>query len=200
MSLITQAIPPQAFELIRDRIGEILTTEINKQYTLTYDEELDIDAVWVERFIPFDKEEMPAINVTLISGNLSGHTQRNTDGQYTYAIDVYTKAKSRDDDPGDALATRRLHRLIGICRAILESPYYPTLAFTPPFIANRHCESISIAEPGRQDAVSAIMGRLTFVVRVPESMELKTPTSIAFSNTSVKINTTDKGYFYAAYA
>lgn len=199
MSLITQAIPPQAFEIVRDRIGAILADEINRQFIITGDAELDLD-VWVERFVPFDKEEIPTVNVSLVSGAFSGHTQKNTDGLYSYAIDVHAKAKSSEDDRGDSLAVIRLHRLMGICRAILENPYYKTLGFTPPFIMNRHCESVSIADPGRQDATSAAMGRLIFSVRVIENTELVSPAALYMNNTRVKLHETDKGYFYAAYA
>lgn len=199
MSLLTGIISPHAFEIIRDRIGEILADEIANQYTLTSDEDLNLGEVWIERFVPFDKEELPTINVSLASGAFSGQTQKHTDGVYTYFIDVYTKAKTSETDRGDVLATIRLHRLLGVCRAILENPQYKTLLFTAPFIFNRHFESLSIAEPGTQDAVSSIQGRLTFSVKAIETNELITPILLGIHDTRVKLNLTDKGYFYSVY-
>lgn len=199
MSLINGIIPQQSFELVRDRIGQILALEIANQFTLTSNSDFDLD-VWVERFVPFDKEELPTINVSLATGGFTGHTQKSTDGTYTYFIDVFTKAISTDDEKGDQMASVKLQRLLGMCRAILENPRYKTLGFDPPSIFNRHCESISIAEPGKQDATSSVMGRLAFSVKVLETVELIDPVLIGRSDTRVKLYETDKGYFYAFYA
>lgn len=199
MSVLNGIIPPQGFEIIRDRIASILADEIIHQHALTSDSDLDLD-VWMERFIPFGKEELPAINVSLASGLFSGHTQKQTDGTYIYFIDCHTKAASTEDDQGDRLATIKLHRLLGICRAILENPRYQTLGFTQPYISNRHCTELSIADPGKQDAVNSIMGRLAFSVKVRETMELIDAPLLARSDTRIKLYQTDKGYFYSAYA
>jgi hypothetical protein len=199
MSLINGIIPKQAFELIRDRIAEILSVEMANQFALTSNTDFDMD-VWVERFVPFDKEELPTINVSLATGSLAGHTQKTTEGTYTYFVDVHAKAVSRDDEHGDSVASIKLHRLIGVCRAILENPRYKTLSFDAPLIFNRHCESISIAEPGRQDAVSSVMGRISFVVKAIETVELLTPVLIGRSDTQVKLFENDRGYFYSVYA
>jgi hypothetical protein len=199
MSLINGIIPPQNFELVRDRIAEILTTEVANQFILTSNPDFDLD-IWIERSIPFDKEELPTINGNLATGSFSGHTQKTTDGTYTYFIDCFTKAVSTDDDKGDQLASIKLQRLLGICRAILEDPKYKTLGFSPPSIFNRHCESLSIAEPGKQDAASSVMGRLSFIVKVPETVELITPILLGRNDTRVKLFETDRGYFYSVYA
>jgi hypothetical protein len=199
MSVINGIIPPQKFEVIRDKICAILTDEIANQFVLTSDATLDLD-VWRERFIPFDESELPAVNVSVATGNFSGHTQVSTDGTYTYFIDVHTKAATTGDDPGDSLAMLKLQKILGICRAILEDPKYKTLGLTAPIIFFRKCETLSISDPGKQDAASAVMGRIGFSVKTTETVELITPTQLGRSDTTVKLYLTDKGYFYSAYA
>lgn len=199
MSLINGIIPNQNFEIVRDRIAEILATEFSSQFILTSNSDFDLD-VWLERFIPFDKEELPAINVGLATGTFSGHDQKKTDGTYTYFIDAYAKADSSENDQGDTKANIKLQRLLGMIRAMLENPRYKTLGFDPPSIFNRHCESLSIADPGKQDATSSVMGRITFLVKVPETVELINPVLLGRMDTRVKLHETDRGYFYALYA
>ena len=62
MAQIYNIIPVQNFELIRDRIALILATEVNNQFVLSGNEDINCD-VWLERSTPFDKIENPTINV-----------------------------------------------------------------------------------------------------------------------------------------
>lgn len=62
MAQINTIIPVQNFELIRDRIALILATEINNQFVLSGNEDINC-YVWLERSTPFDKIENPIINV-----------------------------------------------------------------------------------------------------------------------------------------
>lgn len=199
MSVINGIIPSQKFETIRDKIGSILADELANQCSLTSDPVLDLD-VWVERFIPFDESELPAVNVSLATGNFAGHTQKSTEGTYTYFIDVHTKAPTTAVDKGDSLAMVKLQKILGVCRAILEDPKYKTLGFDAPIIFNRKFETLAIADPGKQDAASAVMGRLGFLVKTTETVELINAPLIGRSDTRIKLFETDKGYFYAAYA
>lgn len=199
MSILNGIIPQQNFELVRDRIAAILADEFANQFTLTSNPDFDFD-VWVERIIPFDKEELPAINVSLATGVYANQTVKQTEGTYTYFIDCFTKAKTTEDDDGDVVATTKLHRIMGMCRAILENPGYKTLGFTAPYLSNRRIERIDIADPGKQDAINIRMGRLAFSVRVIETTELIEASLLASSFTTVQLHSTEKGYFYAAYA
>lgn len=197
MSVIPSIIPPQAFEIIRDRIGSILADELLNQSVLDANNPEIKATVWVERFVPFSHTEMPACNVMLSRGQLDGHSAIRTDGTYTYFIDFYTKAVTTAALQGDTVAIFRLHKLIGMARAILENPRYKTLGFVPPFIMFRRAGEITIADPGQQDAISSVMGRLVFNVKVTENTELIAPAIIAGYNTSVKLHETDLGYFYS---
>lgn len=197
MSQIIDPISSQAFELVRNRIGEILADELAKQTRITYKPELDA-TVYIEKFIPFDKIQLPAVNVTLARGEYDNQTAIDSDGTYRYNIDCYHKAPTTSTDAGDSLAMFKLQTLIGVCRAILESSKYKTLGFAAPFIMNRHVENIQIATPAeKKDTTSVVMGRLSFVVRVPEDVDTITPELIAGYDTQVKLGLTDKGYIFS---
>jgi hypothetical protein len=196
MAKITTLIPLQNFEKVRDQIAIILADELSNQATLAGDQQINA-TVSSERFIPFDKTSMPALNVLLSRGNYASGTTIDADGVYTYFIDVYTAAKTIGTTRGDTLATTRLHRILGLVRAILEDTQYLTLGFTRPSIENTTVSDISIAEPSNnQDAASIIMGRVTFMVRVTETVKLLTGVPLTLSNTEVKLGLTDKGYIY----
>ncbi len=200
MSLIQGIIQPQAFEVVRDRIGRIIAEEMTNQYNLsgiTPDPDLYVTN-WIERFIAFDKTELSAINVMLSEGSYSNQTQIQSDGTYRYFIDVYVNAKHKDGVGGDVRAMFKLQRLLGMVRAIIEDARYKHLSFPAPpgFVMNRHWESLQIQNPNNKelDALSSVMGRLTLSVRVPETTEYIIPTGGVNFITTVKLYSTDKGY------
>jgi len=198
MAKLLEEIQPQAFELVRDRIADVLAEEIAAQLDFTGDFSDDFNAegidIYCERSIPFDKTELPAINVQLAKGDYNNEDAKFSDGNYVYNIDVYTSSKSTEDDQGDRLATLKLHKLIGVCRAILKAPVYRTLGFQAPFIMRVTCGEFSIAETTKQDTLHTAMGRLLFNVRVPENVELQVAKVINGYETKWKIAESDKGY------
>jgi hypothetical protein len=197
MAILNQIIPAQNFEVIRDRIPVILVDELSNQATLTGNPDLNAD-VWSERIIPFDAANMPAVNILLSRGTSNFFTAVEGVYIYTYFVDVYTKAKSTDGERGGHLASIKLHRLLGVIRAILENPSYRTLGFPMPSLEHTAVTDIAIADPkNSQDANSVMMGRLTFTVQVRETTQLITPVDIAQSNTGVTIDETDEGYLYS---
>lgn len=198
MALLTLKIPEQQFELIRDRIGFILADEIAAQALIApVTPELNA-IVHLERFVPFDKTDMPCVNVVFASGSYGNQDVKNSTGSYKYNIDVYAKAKSTTTEGGDKLATIKLHRLLGIVRAILESPQYITLAFARPSLNRVTVVDIAVEQPqNTQDGSSVIMGRITFDVSVCESVQLLTGEDIGGYKTTVKMNETDTGYQFS---
>ena len=196
MGQIKKIIPPQFFEVIRNRIAEILVDELDQQVLLTYDTDLDA-TVYVERFVPFDNTEMNAINVSFSGGPYDNQTVRDVDGSYSYFIDVFTKANTTDADRGDTLAMFKLQKLLGVCRAIIQNPIYKTLGFQPPFIMSRQISSIAIAQPREGETLSVVMGRLILTIVAPEDIQLLTAKLIKGFDTQVKLALTDKGYIYS---
>jgi hypothetical protein len=195
MPQIPAAIPTQAFELIRNRIAEILVDELPSQATLAGDAQLNA-RVFVERFVQFDLTEIPAVNVSINRTAYSEQTQRNTDGEHTFSVDVHTSAKSTSAVRGDSLAIFRLQKLLGVVRGILEDSRYKTLGFAPPFIESRKVTSIEYAQPTEGDGTSTVVGRITFVVRAPDRSGVVTPELIAGYDTQVKLALTNKGYIF----
>jgi hypothetical protein len=197
MSIIEGVIPPASFEIIRDRIGAILTDEIKNQATLSNDSEINA-VVHIERFIPFDKTELPAINIMVARGNFEPQSVIQTNGTYLYNIDVYTRAKSDVAIKADSLSMFRLHRLLGIIRSILENSKYLTLGFARPFIVSRKVVDLSVHDPDSKDALSSVMGRLTFEVKAPERGELVEPRNFQGFDTRAKLNLGANGYYYSS--
>lgn len=198
MALLTEKIPQQNFEIVRDRIALILADEISNQSAILPATPDLNPTVWTERFVPFSHVEFPAVNVIFSSGNFVDQYTTHDLAVHKYYIDVYAKSPTIGSDGGDKLASIKLHRMLGICRAILENPQYRTLAFAPPSLQHTKVVDISIEQPqNNQDAESVVMGRLTFDVHVPEKMQLLTANNISGWETSVELNESLKGYEFS---
>ena len=194
-ALITESIPTQRFELIRDQIALILGEELANQADLQSNDLFDA-TIFVERISPPDQTEMPCINIFFVRAS---YTDQNPilskSDPATFYIDVYANANDTQETRGDQLAALKLHKLIGAIRYILEHPHYIRLGFTEKFIHHTQVTSIDIAEPkGEPDAVNTVFGRLTFDVTFNEVMAELTGTSGQVFNTTVKIDTSEKGY------
>lgn len=195
MARILLNIPPRAFELIRDRILEILIDEITYQQEITYDNST-INFL-LERSKNISIEEMPCINVTLGRGDFSNKNTITTDGAYVFNIDVHVAADASEGyEDADSVSALNMQRLLGKCMAILENPDYKTLGFTPGFIGGVAAVDLNIAEAGKQDAKSTAMGRLQITVKANEVTELNTPSLIVGYETQVKMGDSNKGYKY----
>lgn len=196
MALLNEQIPVQQFEVIRDRIGEILKDEIDNQFALFNNPDLKTD-VYVERFVPFSHTDLSVINVRFVSGIYDIVTVKQSDGTYDFFIDVYANGKTTATEDADPKALKKLQRLVGVVRAILENPVYTTLGWAPPSIESTSIKSIDVADPkNNQDTASNVFSRLVFTVRVPETTQLKTAPVIAGFETKVKLGLTDKGYLW----
>lgn len=197
MAILNGIIPQQNFELIRDRIPIILTDELTNQATLTGDSNLNA-SVFSERIVPVDTANMPAVNVMFSNGSSNFFVTNYNNYVYTYFIDIYTKAKSTDLARAGYLSTANCHQLLGVCRAILESPQYRTLLFPAPSLSHTSVTDIAISEPkNNTDTESVMMGRLTFSVEVCEGVQLLDAGLIGGMDTIVKMNETDEGYIYS---
>lgn len=201
--MINTLIGQQKFELIRDRIAEILSTEIANQATIEgHDLWTENIFVWLERTAPFDKSELPCINVSMSSGEFDNYKSNgDNDGNYQFDIDVFTKSVYSTTDNGDTRSTVLLHRILGVCKTILKNEQYKSLGFDTKFIGNTTIESIQIADPNttrRENETESIrLGRLVFKVRCNESNTAATPTTLTSYATTVRLYNTTQGYFYS---
>lgn len=203
MALIDGIIPKQNYELIGDVLGAILDVELRNQGSLYSPNEVFITSVYRERFVPPDETEYPMLNVVLADGLYDNKDQTQADGSYKYIVMAYASAKTTASYRGDLLASIKLQRLLGLCRAILENPVYNTLGFPKPTnqvpsvnIKNTRVGAIRIQNPQDNDATHSIEGFLEFYVKVPETVNLKDVIPLASSTTEVKLYLTDKGYRY----
>lgn len=196
-ALITSIIPVQNYELIRDRIGLILATELaNQQILIEADSgEFVAPTVWIDRYVPFDKTEMPAVNVAFGNGEYSNQNQISAEGVYTYFIDCYTNADTEDDTDGYTLSMAKLDRIMGMIRYILSSPFYATLNFPRGFILNRTIQSMGVfTKQDVQDALSDSVGRILFTVRAVETQNGQTGVALEETGTTFKLGSTNKGF------
>jgi len=129
MSNITEQIPIQNFEIIRDRIVEILQDELTNQFVNESDLSLKNIKVYSERSIDFDKTELPAISVDFDAMNLDSTEPEDPQNELIFNIIVNTNAKSSVGIRGDEKAKKEAQKLIGMCRYILQSPYNYRLRF-----------------------------------------------------------------------
>lgn len=195
MALITQIINTQAFEFIRDRIGEILFDELNNQFLLSGDYDLDVDVTIESNFPQTNKTALPVVNVSLANGKYDNKDSGgNVSGSYQFNVDIFANSETPAAGQGDRLAALKMHKLMGMCRAILEDPIYKTLGFTPPFISRVFISDVNISEPNKEDALHTIIGRLIFNVQANEKIKLIPPTLISGYETGVRINNTNRGF------
>ncbi len=186
-SKIVGLIPRQGFELIRDRICQILSEEFEMQLILGGDYDLR-----------FDKTELPSINVGLERGDEESSHQGQSEWTYRYWIEINTRGENEDDSRGDTQSKIKVQKIMGIARAILENPVYKTLGFPAgQLIRHRHVESYVFAEPTKQDADNCTMARMILVVKSIETTELLEAKLLSNWNTTVKLHETEKGYYWS---
>jgi len=187
---ITHQISARNFELIRDRIGEILTTELAGQ---TYTTGI---TVWSERKIPFTQSELPAINVSYDNSGFDNKNVSYKRGENRYFIDIHVAEPSTDAAKGDVLGSKKVQRIAGIIDYILEFPIYSTLAFNPGFIATLMVETINLSDMLKEDANHNLVCRLQFKVVAGENTAQIQPTNAEGYTTQVKLSETDYGHKY----
>lgn len=196
-ALISNIIPVQGFELVRDEIGRILKVELENQKTLNPSVITEDINVYSERITPFSNSEELAINVLLTSSNYSGMTQKDTQGRTLYFIDVYTTGKEKEGLTGDLVSSSRLHRFIGLIRYILEYSEYKTLGFSPGFIGGGSVDEFNILEPSQQqDSDFTRMARITVSYKIQENQSMIQGIPLTKNSTQVKLSLTDLGHKY----
>ncbi len=198
MSKLTEAILPQNFELVRDRIADILTIELAAQKVLQPTERaLKKFELFTERSTPFDKSEDTIISVMFTSDDFENQDIQSVYGSVMYSIDCYSAAKSNENKNGSSVSRIKVGRILGIIRSILSAPAYYKLDFTENIIVHRSVKTIQMSDDdNNKDSFSVSMGRLSMLVKMAEDTEALTPQELNLYRTSVKIGDTDKGLLY----
>lgn len=200
MSLISQVIGRTAYEIILDRICQILADELEQQFLLSGDYDLQhiSDKIYMERMVPFDYTELPALNVGIERGDYEAYHPGQSDAVYRYFIETNAGAVTTNDERGDQRAKVLRNKIMGKVRGILDHPAYFTLGFSPgQLIRHRHIESFVFAEPTRQDAENVTMARMILVVKTVEVSNLDEAELIGEWDTRVYLNESDKGYYWS---
>jgi hypothetical protein len=195
MSLINNIIPQQGFEIVRDVIGAVITTEILEQ-KVKQGFSYPIN-VYIGRSIPFQSAEKIMINVLLDSGNYSQHGEKSVSSGTNFFIDVYTSSKESDLGNGDYNSTVLKDKFLGMIRYILQDHHYKTLGLPLGLIMGTYVEGFENFESSNnQDSAFIKIARLRFNVRINESQSLWEGVEIDSMFTDVKLDLTDNGYKY----
>jgi hypothetical protein len=142
--LDVRIIPPMTYELVRDRIAEILTAELANQVTLA--EAVPVDStpykmtVVVEETIPYiisQIKNQPIVNVWYDTGDILTDVSPATNqqqGEHFYNIDVYVSEPSTDDNVnpieyGDVLTAKEVQERAGIIYQVIMADINTQLQF-----------------------------------------------------------------------
>lgn len=188
-------IPTQNFEKIRDAIGVILAAEFAGQYMITSNV-LFNSQIWLERFIPFDISEMPAILIMLDS--IDENQDNPGRGFYTanFQIQVYTSAFENDSQRGDVQSSFDNHKLIGAIRYIFSNPTYVRLGLNtrPLIVLGSSISDIQFIKPNNDDGNNSVVSQLTLQVRFDENNGVATTVDFEQVTSQVKLDETEKGF------
>lgn len=195
MPKIETAISPQNYELIRDRIADILIDEIEGQKAIGND--IKLNKMFIENHLPIDHTNLPAIVVSFGKAGYQNRSQISVEGNYDFYIDVISKGVANDDVNGDTRAAKNVQKIMGIIRTVLQSPMYNTLGFDKPFICTTSITEITFGTVQEKDEKNIQMGRMTFNVIVPEGLKFITPVLIYEFITQVKIGESQSGYMFS---
>lgn len=190
MPKIQNIIGKRNFEHARDAIGAILFVELDSQADIHQDETIRAN-VWINRIKPFDKSELPAINVRIATLSFENKYQGCATGEDRFIIDLSV----RDKDESKSLMI--CQKIAGIIHAILEDSQYKTLGFNPPFNNNSIVSSMQFSDilPG-QDATNISSAVITYDITLIEETEALTAPIVQEHLTGVLLAETDQGYQY----
>lgn len=197
---ITQAIPAQAFELIRNRIGEILASEFTAQKVIT--PSWVKPTVWVERYFAFNGDtDFPAVNVTFAGGSYVNETIQRSQAEYTYNINVFTSSPSTSTSNADKLSILQMQKIVGMIRAILMNPIYVRLGYasTAGVVISRRIDAVRMGDKKDiQDALSDVVGQISIVVNAIETTELAEGVLVEMVNSNVKLDESAEGFYFSS--
>lgn len=196
--LITEPIAPQNFEIVNNRIAEILLEEIENQKQIQgFDEYVE---VYSEELYPFDKCQNVMISVSLKQMEYGDFTTTNSQGNCLYYIDLFVTATAKGDIESREVAKNKLHRYLGLIRYILSSAKYITLGFPQGFIGGKYVHKIIIDSDysnherhSTQEGANIRFARVFFGVRMIENQEAWSGIPLQGNNTNITYDVSDSG-------
>lgn len=199
MAIITEVIPRQGFEIVQNRIGEILLTELTNQKVLQgFDSQFE---VFLERQEPFDRSEDVMIGVMLAGAEYKGFTTKDQQGDTTYIIDVFASGAGTSTMQPSLVARDKAFMYVGMIRYILSSSKYLTLGLPPGLIGGKYFESFkfdidfsNFGNHSNYDARYIRFARLVFSVRIQENQEMWTGIPLFGNDTLITLDSTNKGF------
>ena len=191
--LITEIIPLQNFEIIKDRLGVILLEELSNQIELQCK---DVDlGVFIERQEPYDEAEDVVVNISENNIGFGSIDEKTSQGNISFNIDVYASGNATIDFDGNTITRKKLDIFKGWIRYILSSTKYQTLAFPKGFIGGTYVDSIQNDDNyGTQDGAFVRMARIQFSVRANENQEMWNGLEFTGNDTVIKLDNGTKGY------
>jgi hypothetical protein len=196
MAEINIPIAPRSHELIRNRVAEILASELFNQAAITYDD-LFLAKVFVQRSKPVDVDECPVINVSLSTAVIDNHTAIDSDVEFPVFIDVFATADYTDGLRGDTLASFEAQRLAGVIQGILLNPVFCRLGFAPPFIMRSKVTAFETGLIDRNENTNLAYVRTTLTVRASQVETGQDPITNYDLSTQVFLGETEQGYLYS---
>ena len=198
MALIDKVIPVDNFQLIRAKVAEIILRELPNQATLAAKSYINYTKVWVGRSTPFNLSEVPALNLMYETQQYNNKHNLQRFPTVVLSLDIYQSAKHGAGNVyADELLDERLWNVARVIQGILDHPVYRALELAP---AIRHHEVTSIT-PGVSDiddSSRVAMLRMTITVETNSVLLEVDPATLAGTDTEVKLNESDKGYFYTS--
>jgi len=208
-ALITSLIPQQNFESVRNAIGAILAVEMANQYTLYEGTSPapafpypNINKCYVERIVPYDLKELPAINVSVDSAEWSYQSIVKRDGVVTFNIDIDVSSTGAPSSmSGNQFSGYLMQKIAGLVAAILSNQVYLSgggpvgpLGFPPGFIGYVLIKRLMVMERSElmtDDNLSTVRGRIQVDVKILENNFGNSANPVPLSTVMSKVLLTD---------
>lgn len=193
MAIITEKIGKQGFELVGERIAEILAEEVSNQMDIqNFEETVDF---YLERIEPFSKEQDVMISVAFREADYDGFTTRDSQGSYVYFIDLFCSSMGIGSIEPSTVSKEKLFRYLGLIRYILSSSKYLTLGFPSGLIGGKYIKKITLdtdysnfGNHSNYDGSFIRFARVMYLVRVQENQALWDGISLDGNNTNITYN------------
>ena len=200
------------FEIVRDRIAQIIVDESANQVALATTAGKSDPTQWdlrvfTERAEPWEQvqrdqeanrvSDVPIVNVwfeSLTFDERKSNVVSRQQGPGTFSIDVYGFGRSIETveghNPGDSVASLKMQQGVRLVRNILMSGYYVTLGWDLPqtTVGQRFIRSIAAFQPNAKDspAIRMATGRISFEVSFNETSSEYTGSTLEKVSTDIK--------------